>query len=473
MHQILNTLSVQTIYVYGLLLPTILFIFVHSINAPSYQKTPKGCRKLGLSRGTSNIYDEYDPKYHNKPVKEARTENGNPACHIKALFTYPIKSCAGIELDTADVVQTGIKYDRLFCFAESVSASGRESKDENNPTWEARTMRNDRFGKLALVRPEIWIPDPDASDYHPELEEVKSGGVVVISYPRVRAPIWGMSCSFFAKLGLLQRECSFQVPLFPSERMHIRTSSVKIWKDSPLAYDYGQYIPESFLGFIYDDVARSSFNFSSFSKFNFGFTGKKQKEQTKLTLFKSHSQHNREILRCAPRKEELGFQPVTGFADAYPLHLLNIASVRDVAVRCAADIPRLSIKRFRANIIIQGPEAFEEDEWKRIRVGYSSSPSVDDASTEIYIVCRTIRCRLPNVDPDTGIRHPHEQDRTMKSYRCIDRGDLTNACLGMQLVPAVRGAYSLSYSPGLLLPGLSTSPYSFCMSLSNNLLIGR
>lgn len=26
----------------------------------------------------------------------------------------------------------------------------------------------------------------------------------------------------------------------------------------------------------------------------------------------------------------------------------------------------------------------------------------------------------------------------MKSYRCIDRGDLTNACLGMQLVPAVR-----------------------------------
>lgn len=87
MHQILNTvLSVQTIYIYGLLLPIILFIFVHNINAPYYQRNPKGCRKLGLPRGTINIHDEYDPKYHNKPVKEARTENGNPPCHIKALF---------------------------------------------------------------------------------------------------------------------------------------------------------------------------------------------------------------------------------------------------------------------------------------------------------------------------------------------------------------------------------------------------
>lgn len=57
--------------------------------------------------------------------------------------------------------------------------------------------------------------------------------------------------------------------------------------------------------------------------------------------------------------------------------------------------------------------------------------------TEIYAACRTVRCRLPNVDPDTGERDKVEPDRTLKEYRRIDEGDRTNACLGLQLVPAV------------------------------------
>lgn len=127
---------------------------------------------------------------------------------------------------------------------------------------------------------------------------------------------------------------------------------------------------------------------------------------------------------------------MTGFADAYPIHLLNMASVRDVAANCADEIPELSVRRFRANVIIQGPGKFVEDEWKRIVIGGSSE---DADGVEIYTACRTIRCKLPNVDPDTGVRHPREPDRTLKRYRRIDAGDLTNACLGMQCVPAVRG----------------------------------
>ena len=44
--------------------------------------------------------------------------------------------------------------------------------------------------------------------------------------------------------------------------------------------------------------------------------------------------------------------------------------------------------------------------------------------------------QLPNVDPDTALRHPSEPDKTLKAFRCIDPGDHHNACLGMQLVPA-------------------------------------
>ncbi|GKZ29173.1 hypothetical protein AbraIFM66950_003612 [Aspergillus brasiliensis] len=132
-----------------------------------------------------------------------------------------------------------------------------------------------------------------------------------------------------------------------------------------------------------------------------------------------------------------------------------MASVRDVAAHCAEEIPRLSVRRFRANVVVQGPGKFVEDGWKRILIGgspssYSSCSSLrsgggdDDGEevkrdgVEIYTACRTIRCKLPNVDPDTGIRHPREPDRTLKRYRRIDVGDLTNACLGMQCVPALQ-----------------------------------
>ena len=377
-------------------------------------RRPKGCRKLGVDPAQSNLIDEYDPRYSHG-VPEGQDSNGQAAWRIKSLFTYPIKSCGGIELDTTDVVPTGLAYDRQFCFAEyDVPRAGTDVK----PHWTARTLRDRRFNRMALVRPEIWVPDVTVEGYSEELEEVKSQGVMVISFPRVVpngrlvAPLLKVGMA----LGIIPGEHLFWVPLFPPPD---RTASypsvpVKIWKDSPVAYDYGQHLPQS----LHDYLGSGS--------------------STQLTLFRVDSSHHREIFRCAPRKDNVGFQTVTGFADAYPIHLLNLASVQDVAARCAADIPKLSIRRFRANIIIQGPAAFEEDHWKRIRVACASSEDTQPAPVDIFTVCRTVRCRLPNVDPDTGVRHPSEPDRTLKSYRKIDPGDLTNACLGMQLVPAVQ-----------------------------------
>ncbi len=77
-------------------------------------------------------------------------------------------------------------------------------------------------------------------------------------------------------------------------------------------------------------------------------------------------------------------------------------------------------------IIVTGPTPYSEDHWTRIRIG----PQV------YYLACRTARCLLPNVNPDTAVKHPAEPDRTMKSFRCIDEGAGPKlACLGMQVVP--------------------------------------
>ncbi|KAJ5081313.1 Molybdenum cofactor sulfurase C-terminal [Penicillium alfredii] len=349
---------------------------------------PRGCRRLGLSPGQSNLRDEFDPKYA-EGVPSVH-DNGR-AWRVKALFTYPLKSCGGIELQASDVVPTGLAFDRQFVFAEH-GADG----------WTCRTLRNAGFNRMALIQPEIWVPDPSAPDYDVALPEVQSQGVMVVSYPRLPPARWiGWCVRLGMALGVLQRRHQFNLPLRADSEC--RLVSVRIWKDKPLAYDYGAKLPASLHAYLGSDPTN-----------------------TQLTLFRASSRHSREIFRNAPRKASLGFQPNTAFADAYPIHLLNLTSHRDVAARCAYAIPRLSIRRFRANIIIQGPAAFAEDHWKRIAV----------TGTEIYAACRAVRCRLPNVDPLTGERHPAEPDRALKAYRRIDDGDRTNACLGLQLVPA-------------------------------------
>jgi hypothetical protein len=42
---------------------------------------------------------------------------------------------------------------------------------------------------------------------------------------------------------------------------------------------------------------------------------------------------------------------------------------------------------------------------------------------------------MPNVDQETGQRHPSEPDRSLRKYREIDVGAPKMGCLGMQLCP--------------------------------------
>ncbi|KAJ5483756.1 hypothetical protein N7530_003002 [Penicillium desertorum] len=371
---------------------SVLFLVLKTLNTLKTSNNPKGCRRLGLPPGQSNLDDEFDSNY-SQGVPSDQDDHGRPSWRVKALFSYPLKSCGAVELQVSNVVPTGLEFDRQFVFAEY-----------NNDEWNIRTLRNPGFNRLALIHPEIWVPDPSAPDYDADLPEIKSQGVMLISYPRMLPAGWkSLPIKVGMALKFLKSQQTFQVPLLPPADSKFPLVPVKIWKDKVLAHDYGCLLPASLHAYLGSDPSSNT-----------------------LTLLRASAPHSRQIFRNAPRKEDLGFQPNTAFADAYPIHLLSISSHRDVAARCAYAIPRLSIRRFRANIIVQGPSAFEEDHWKRLAIG----------GTEIHASCRTVRCRLPNVDPLSGDRHKAEPDRTLKSYRRIDDGDRTNACLGMQLVPA-------------------------------------
>jgi len=107
---------------------------------------------------------------------------------------------------------------------------------------------------------------------------------------------------------------------------------------------------------------------------------------------------------------------------------MNLASVHHVSSQIPNGSKPLNALRFRPNIIITGPRAFDEDNWSEARIG----------SEKYHVSCRTTRCKLPNVDPETGVADRNEPGTTLRKYRVIDEGS-PSACLGMQVTPLTYG----------------------------------
>jgi hypothetical protein len=93
----------------------------------------------------------------------------------------------------------------------------------------------------------------------------------------------------------------------------------------------------------------------------------------------------------------------TAFSDGFPLLLISQPSLDDLNQRLATPVP---MKRFRPNLVIKGCQAFEEDNWKKIRIG------------NIYfrIVKPCSRCIIPNIDIETA-EIGKEPARTLSSFR--------------------------------------------------------
>jgi len=125
----------------------------------------------------------------------------------------------------------------------------------------------------------------------------------------------------------------------------------------------------------------------------------------------------------APPEEVLGRKDSIGFADFAPIHIVGLASVRKLNGLVKEEVPRLSALRFRPNIIVKGTPAYDEDDWKNVKIG----------TDNYYVIARTPRCKVPNNDPDTGERNRNEPDVTMRRERNIDPGAPNKGCMGMHM----------------------------------------
>ena len=112
------------------------------------------------------------------------------------------------------------------------------------------------------------------------------------------------------------------------------------------------------------------------------------------------------------------------FADCYPVLAIGRSSLDDLNTRTPAPA---SMRRFRPNFVVSGGAPYEEDGWRRIRIGTVEFEGVENCE----------RCELPTVDPDTGIPDPRREPmRTLARYRRRATGGVF---LGQNLVPRGSG----------------------------------
>lgn len=97
------------------------------------------------------------------------------------------------------------------------------------------------------------------------------------------------------------------------------------------------------------------------------------------------------------------------FADSLPYLITNEASLNMLNDRLEHPA---KMKRFRPNIVFNGAESFEEDNWKKINIG----------EVVFKLVRACPRCKMVNVDSKTGEIDKNEPLLTLSKFRKFGSG---------------------------------------------------
>ena len=252
--------------------------------------SPRGCRKLGL-RIQSNLRDEFHPRYSNSHGLDTSVDSTD-GWKIKSLWIFPVKSCRGVELHRGSVIDTGMQYDRLFSFAQAKGEVQSSQLDPSAAKWTFLTQRQHPL--LARVKTEIWVPDPSSPTYSERAAEVRSGGVIIISFPQASPSDSGLMTTLASFVPGRAKEMSFRIPFSPTTEMCEKggytVERMTIWKDSPDALNMSSHVPPELAQFL--------------------------SIKTELGLFRVLQGKERDVYRCAPKKQDIGWQPIAGFTDA-------------------------------------------------------------------------------------------------------------------------------------------------------------
>jgi uncharacterized protein YcbX len=236
---------------------------------------------------------------------------------VSAITIYPIKSCAGIQLSSAVVCETGFLHDREYMIVDDSGVF----------------ITQRQYAKLALIQPEI----------------IDSG--IALSAP-------GMN-----KIEL-------------KKNLDGDIVQTRVWDTVCFGIDQGSQVAQWLTAYI----------------------GKECK------LLCLSPKHERKILEKYRTRED----EVTSFADSMPFLVVSEESLEDLNSRLEEKLP---INRFRPNIVVSGGLAFQEDLWKKIKIGNTVLRSVKQCS----------RCDIITINQKTLEKNNEPLD-LLGSYRSKPKG---------------------------------------------------
>jgi uncharacterized protein YcbX len=240
---------------------------------------------------------------------------------IARLFIYPIKSCAGIEVQEAMLLKTGLEWDRVWMVVDG----------------EGEFVTQRELPRMALIKPQI-----------------KANELIL------QAP--GMQALHIAPGAV-------EAP-----------TRVRVWDDVVKAYDMGSVAAQWFSDFLGHPL--------------------------RLVRFDPGQQ------RLSSAKWTGGVEAPNQFADGFPILVTSEASVDDLNARLrAASLESVGVERFRANVVLAGVEAHDEDRLDVFHIATNHEEGV-----QLKPVKPCTRCPIPNIDPATANSSPSVGD-TLQTYR--------------------------------------------------------
>ncbi|MDH3493046.1 MAG: MOSC domain-containing protein [Acidobacteriota bacterium] len=95
---------------------------------------------------------------------------------------------------------------------------------------------------------------------------------------------------------------------------------------------------------------------------------------------------------------------IVSFADGYPVLLTSSASLSELNQRMGNPV---EMERFRPNLVVEGADAFAEDEWKRIKIG----------AVTFRITKPCARCVVTTINQKTGEKEGMEPLKSLAAFR--------------------------------------------------------
>ncbi|KAJ4129892.1 hypothetical protein NW768_006862 [Fusarium equiseti] len=393
----------------AILLGTPMLIALYLQNGIRPPRELRNLRRQGVEK--SNMRDQTDPQYE-LPAGASNSDT----IRIKAIFIHPIKSCAPVELDRAQLLKSGLFLDRFFALATEVN----RPQSEGGPIWRFISQRTKPL--MSQIKTEVWLPQPGSDESDPL---VKSHGCVVFRFPDPD-PI-GWADRLKSALWRSQKEVIGIAPISSykgfEEEHGLTMKPFNIHSREAKGLDLGR-LPS---------VADTLPKLKRFLKIS---------DQQRLTLLRLTPDGLVRTEKNLAPLQHIGTPAIHGYTDQQPININNLASVHAVSALLPKENQPLNALRFRANIWVTGASAFDEDSWKRYRIVPSAGPS-----PTLSVVCRTSRCTLPNVNPHTGkpdtdtpgngkTRGKPQPSSTLIEHRTIEDGNpKALGYIGMHCVP--------------------------------------